>query len=138
MNAKEYLKQYGRCVKECEMLKERINTLRDEYDLIGSGAGDGIGTGEPGNPTERKALRVAQLEERLTKAYEERLETESLIWKLILEVGGTESQLLANRYVYLKSWEQICVDMNYSWNGIHKKHRVALKRANEILNQRGY
>ena len=32
------------------------------------------------------------------------------------------------RYIYGYKWEKVCVETNYSWEGIHKIHRKILKK----------
>ena len=36
--------------------------------------------------------------------------------------------LLINRYVLLKTWEQIAVDMNYGWAQVHRLHSKAIRK----------
>ena len=37
-----------------------------------------------------------------------------------------EAYLIRLRYLELKRWEEICVEMNYSWKHIHRIHSDAL------------
>ena len=37
-----------------------------------------------------------------------------------------EQEVLRLRYIRLKSWEQICVDMEYGWAQVHRFHGKAL------------
>ena len=39
---------------------------------------------------------------------------------------GTESLILHKRYIELKPWEQICIEMDYSWKQTHRLHSRAL------------
>lgn len=45
----------------------------------------------------------------------------------IRELPARESYLIRARYVELMSWERIAVDMNYSWQHIHRVHADALR-----------
>lgn len=36
--------------------------------------------------------------------------------------------LMRSRYIQGKTWEQICVQLNYSWRQIHYLHSKALKK----------
>lgn len=49
------------------------------------------------------------------------------IEKTIQTLPARESYLIRLRYLELKSWENICVEMNYSWRQIHYIHAEALK-----------
>lgn len=64
-----------------------------------------------------------ELQEQLRKSYEALTQIE----KAIECLPDREKYLIRARYVELKTWEQIAVDMKYSWRGVHKIHAGALK-----------
>ena len=37
------------------------------------------------------------------------------------------------RYVDIKTWEQIAVEMNYGWTQVHNLHGSALGAASELI-----
>lgn len=39
---------------------------------------------------------------------------------------GLESTILHKRYIELKAWEKICVEIDYSWKQTHRIHGQAL------------
>ena len=39
---------------------------------------------------------------------------------------GIEADIFRKRYLELKTWEQICVDLDYSWRQTHRLHSKAL------------
>ena len=41
---------------------------------------------------------------------------------------STERLILRSRYLQCKKWEQICVELNYSWRQIHRLHSNILKK----------
>lgn len=47
-------------------------------------------------------------------------------------IGAVENQtyqlILTERYINLKHWEDVAVDNNYSWQGVHAIHNKALKK----------
>lgn len=49
------------------------------------------------------------------------------IEQTIEQLPEREKYLMRARYIECKSWEQIAVDMHYSWQWIHKIHSRALK-----------
>ena len=59
----------------------------------------------------------------LTKSYAKISEIENAINGL----PEKEKYLIRSRYIECKSWEQIAVDMNYSWMQTHRIHSGALK-----------
>lgn len=46
---------------------------------------------------------------------------------------GALRTLLINRYIIFKSWEQIAVDMGYSWQHTHRLHNKALCEVAAII-----
>lgn len=40
----------------------------------------------------------------------------------------TDRNIVRLKYIDGHTWEKICVILNYSWNGIHKKHRKILEK----------
>ena len=41
--------------------------------------------------------------------------------------------VLMKRYVDIKTWEQIAVEMNYGWTQVHNLHGSALGAASELI-----
>lgn len=65
-----------------------------------------------------------QINSQLTKSYGQILRIENAIERL----PEKEKYLIRARYIECKHWEQIAVDMNYSWQHIHRLHSEALTR----------
>ena len=40
----------------------------------------------------------------------------------------TDRNIVRLKYLDGHTWEKICVILNYSWNGVHKKHRKILEK----------
>lgn len=61
-----------------------------------------------------------------------RTKQECMVTKLEIECriadmpDGVDSSILHKRYIEFKSWEQICVDLDYSWRQTHRLHSKAL------------
>lgn len=49
------------------------------------------------------------------------------IEKAIEKLPPREALLIRLRYLDQKRWEEICVEMNYSWRQVHRIHSDALK-----------
>jgi hypothetical protein len=47
---------------------------------------------------------------------------------------GIESLILHKRYIEFKTWEQICVEIDYSWKQTHRLHSNALSNLKMTLN----
>ena len=128
MTAKEYLKQYEYAVDRVRRYEEEyqneltlIDAIRSASDNDGMPHGSGIG-----KPTEDKAVRLADRALRLTEAKLEAIRIRQEVFDLIDSVDGIEGDVLYQRYIKLHKWEEVCVLLHYSWQGIHLIHRRAL------------
>ena len=128
MTAKEYLKQYQYAVDRVRRYEEEyenelllIDAIRSALDNDGMPHGSGIS-----KPTEDKAIRLADRALRLTEARLEAIQIRQEVFDLIDSIDGIEGDVLYQRYVNLHKWEEICVLLHYSWQGIHLIHRRAL------------
>ena len=128
MTAKEYLKQYQYAVDRVRRYEEEyenesllIDAIRSASDNDGMPHGSGIS-----KPTEDKAVRLADRALRLTEARLEAIRIRQEVFDLIDSIDGVEGDVLYQRYVNLHKWEEICVLLHYSWQGIHLIHRRAL------------
>lgn len=128
MTAKEYLKQYEYAVDRVRRYEEEyenesllIDAIRSASDNDGMPHGSGIS-----KPTEDKAIRLADRALRLTEARLEAIRIRQDVFDLIDSIDGVEGDVLYQRYINLHKWEEICVLLHYSWQGIHLVHRRAL------------
>ena len=128
MTAKEYLKQYEYAVDRVRRYEEEyenelalIDAVRSVSDNDGMPHGSGIG-----KPTEQKAMRLADKSLRLTEARLEAIRIRQDVFNLIDSIDGIEGDVLYQRYIKLHKWEEVCVLLHYSWQGIHLVHRRAL------------
>ena len=134
MTAKEYLKQYEWAVKRVRRYEEEyqnesmlIDAVRSLSDNDGMPHGSGIS-----KPTEDKAIRLADKKMRLINARLEAVEIRQEIFDFIDRIDGIEGDVLYERYIKLRKWEDICVLLHYSWYGVHNAHRRALMIVDEM------
>ncbi len=128
MTAKEYLKQYEYAVDRVRRYEEEyenelalIDAVRSVSDNDGMPHGSNIS-----KPTEEKAIRLADKSLRLTEARLEAIRIRQEVFDLIDSIDGIEGDVLYERYIKLHKWEEVCVLLHYSWQGIHLVHRRAL------------
>ena len=69
-----------------------------------------------------------EINEKLKQSYEVMASIERAIERL----PEREKYLIRSRYLECKSWEQIAVDMNYSWRQVHNIHSDALKELKRV------
>lgn len=140
MRAKEYLRQYEELNRIAEQHREEYEIETEKIDAIGSTL-----AGEPGMPhgtgisrkTEDKAIRLADKAMKWKMAELDALEKRQEIYELISQIKGVEGDVLYQRYIRLRKWEEICVLVHMSWNGTHKAHRRALMAVQIILDKSG-
>lgn len=140
MKAKEYLRQYEELNRIAEQHREEYEIETEKIDAIGSTL-----AGEPGMPhgtgisrkTEDKAIRLADKAMKWKMAELDALEKRQEIYELISQIKGVEGDVLYQRYIRLRKWEEICVLVHMSWNGTHKAHRRALMAVQIILDKSG-
>ncbi len=128
MTAKEFLRQYEYADRKVRRLETEYHDELIMVDAIRSASdNDGMPHGTNiSRPTEDKALRLADKHLRLIDAKTEAIEKRQEVFDLINGIDGVEGDLLYERYIKLRKWEEICILLNYSWQGVHLVHRRAL------------
>lgn len=129
MTAKEFLRQYEYKAREAERLREVYETQQEKIDAIGStlssDAGMPHGTGVS-RKTEDKAIKLADAALAWKEAELDALLAKGRVFDLIGNITGVEGEILYQRYVNLRTWEEICVLIHYTWSSTHRAHRRAL------------
>ena len=133
--AKDYLEQYGKAqrrVRQCQAQYERqlflSDSIRSPSDNDGMPHGSGIS-----KPTENKAIKLADKSIDVLKAKAEAFRILGEIFAVAYSVGGIESDVLIERYINLKDWEDIFPIVNYSESQTHRYHRAGLDKVAELL-----
>lgn len=125
---KEYLKSYKSKCKKLESLEEQLLSIREvEKSAKTQSISD--------MPKSSKKTDLSDLMVMIEIIYTKivNLRAECLSRKLDIESriadlsDGTESLILHKRYIEIKEWEQICVDIGYSWKHTHRLHSNALR-----------
>ena len=156
MKAKDYLMQCRIIDREIRELDAMISGIREElvgfgFSVVKSAWPDGQphGTGTT-DPTAVNAAKAADMltEERRQELRKELmdLETKALrrrsdLWskraELIDVIGEVQNPIQAEilylRYLHGKSWEQIAVEIGYSWRHTVRIHGDALQAVEKIM-----
>lgn len=72
-------------------------------------------------------VEMVELDEKIQAKLAESYELARKIEETIESLPEREQYLMRARYIEGKSWEQIAVDMHYSWQHVHKIHAHALR-----------
>lgn len=127
---KRKLHSYNATRWECKQIEEQLEQLRATIEAPRSQAMDGMPHGSRGG--DAMAGIVAELVG-LQEKYTDKLhrlnaalaEVEDMIDGL---EDPVERRLMRCRYIEGKVWEEVCVEMNYSWRQTHNIHSKALDK----------
>lgn len=126
MTAKEYMQQYGQAMRRTRAISDHLAELRALCEQLRT---------EDGHRVALDAA-VANLVDAERKTAAEvtqlcRIETE--VSCTIDRLPEPYRTLLFERYINGKTWEQIAVDMHYSYRGVTKMHGKALQAVKECI-----
>lgn len=133
--AKEYLQQVRKVKSRINDLKEEIETMKELAVSIGA-----ISQGEKvmSSASQDKMAdiickiedRVAELKTNMTEYIQLRAEVMATISKVD---NDDYQQILYKRYCQMKKWEEIALEMSYSWRWVIKLHGRALEEVDKII-----
>ena len=135
MNAKDYLMQCRQIEEQILQIDAEIQSLRDEQILLRSpwpdGQPHGTGKSDPvGNQAAKIADQIQTLEKKRGELWLKRseiIETIGMVQDFVLH------RLLWLRYVQGVSFEEVAVDMHYSYRHVTRLHGKALQRVEKIM-----
>ena len=125
---KQELQSYYWLRKNIEKLEHKLLELESEATRVttritqepkgGSGNSDKLGG---------IVAEILTVQEKINNKLRRSYITMSEIEHATVELPEREAYLIRARYIDCKSWEQIAVDMHYSWRQIHYIHSEALR-----------
>lgn len=123
---KEYLNRYLKSVKREKYILEEIQRLREDK-MFPSIVNDGMPKGNKCSDLSDFAVILDEEIEKLKKERLEKVRAYSEISKNIRRMeNDNEREMLTLRYIKGLKWEEICVEMGYSWKHVHRIHSSAL------------
>ena len=134
MTAKEWLMRGWRIDREITALER---TRRETWERLTSTTPSYAGETVQGESDPHKYDRLAELDATITRRIDRLIDTKQEIIDVIAQVQDSRYRtLLTERYTAFKTWEQIAVDMNYSFRQITRMHGLALMALAPIIEQR--
>lgn len=127
---KEELKEYIETKREIKIIEEKIEFLESKKTSIKSQ----IITDMPRGEAEQDRLgqlliRIEELielyNEKQSNLIKQQMKIENCIDKLD---SSLERNIMRLRYLESMKWEKICVEVNYSWENVHRIHRKILSK----------
>lgn len=135
MTAKEFLQQYGEAVRIAEMVKTEYDQEQDLIDSVRSALG-GDGTPHGGGiskATENKAIKLADKALELKDAEIEAISIRQKVFDVIRTVPGEKGDVLYERYINLKSWDEVADSVGYSKRHTRNLHDEAIDIVQHFL-----
>lgn len=128
---KEELKNFIENKREIEIIKDKLEYLEEKKTSIKSLIIDDMPKGY-NSDNDRISALLGEIEELINiyrekelKLIKQQIHIENAISNLD---DPTDRNIIRLKYLDGHTWEKICVILNYSWNGIHKKHRKILEK----------
>ena len=131
MTAKQYLNRARRIDKRINDLLAQVKSTKDSVESITQNYGGDVTTGTK-NP--HKFDRLVELEGLVDQKIQEQL---TLKDETLLTIGKLKDRrqrmILTEYYLEMKTWEQVAVDIGYSYQHVMRLHGYALKAVSEIM-----
>lgn len=141
MSAKEYLIQIKTLQAKARAIEEELATIREEIGALRSPWPDGQPRGSAtSDPVGAEAVKLAEQTGKLEAEYRAKLfEIQRKRMEIITLLDGLEDaechELLIQRYVRCERWEQIAINMGYSYQWVAGPlHGRALAMVEKLLN----
>ena len=128
---KEYLRSYRAAVKREERILEDIQELRASKAFPAAISYDGMPKGSNQTDLSDYIETLERMIENLKAERLEKIRRREKIEKAIKDMSDdNEREVLRLRYIDGKKWEEVCIEMGYSWRQTHYIHSRALHNLN--------
>ena len=133
MTAKQYMNRARRVDSEIESLTKLVQKTRESLESITQNyTGDTIQSTK--NP--HKYDRLVELESLIDEKIAEQIKIKKETLETISQLKDRrQREVLIGYYLNMNTWEQVAVDMNYSYMHITRLHGYALKGVEAIINK---
>ena len=135
IEAKEYLQQVRKAKLHINSLQEEIDTMKELAVSIGA-----ISQGEKvlsSVSQDKMADIICEIEDRMSELKDNVTEYIKLRTEVMATISKVDNddyqQILYKRYCQMKKWEEIALEMNYSWRWVIKLHGRALNEIDIII-----
>lgn len=137
MTAKEYLNYIRSIDTRLKIQEERISQL--EKDICSIQALDYTKDKVTGTKTadiSDKIIKLDELRQEANKQWDKLIEEREAARNIIEKMeNAMEQRVLIGRYLRNENWENLRVEMKYSWRGIFNIHKGALKNFKRRYNE---
>lgn len=134
MTAKQFMNRARRVDKEIAALEQMIERTRDNLTRITQNY-DSDGAQSTKDP--HKYDRLLELEGVVAEKIDEQIRMKKEIIETISQLKDRRQRIvLTEYYLNMKTWEQVAVDINYSYMHVTRIHGYALKEVQRIIDGR--
>lgn len=135
MTAKEYLEQYKEAERIVQSIREEYLKQTEQIDSIRSAlGGDGLPrSGDVSKKVEAQAVRLAEKAEQLLQAEADALALRQQVYRTVQKVRGDPGDVLHERYVNLRKWEDIADVLGYTERNCHYLHDKGLAIVENLI-----
>lgn len=131
MTAKQYLNRVRRIDKEISALLRLVQKTRESLTTVTQNY-DSDGAQNTKNP--HKFDRLIELESLVDQKIDDQIALKAEILDTIMKLDDRRQRLvLMEYYIEMKTWEQVAVDLNYSYMHVTRIHGYALKEIQKVL-----
>lgn len=124
---KEYLNSYKNLCRKLKSLEDQLQSLREVEQSAKIQSISDMPKGNKQSDLSDYMIKLDVVFTKISKAKSECLERKIEIESKIADLAdGIESSLLHKRYLEFETWEQICIEIGYSWMQTHRLHSKAL------------
>ena len=134
MCPKKYLQQIKKCEDQIDNKIAEVSKLREMATSITSTLKeDVVQTSGSGDKLGEAVSKILDLENEINAEIDKLVDIKKEIMGVIDALNEPHSTLLYKRYFQFKKWEEIAIEMNYSYRQITRMHGRALQKVSEFL-----
>lgn len=135
MTIKEYLERYGEADRLARLSRIEYQKELERIDAIHSPlGGDGTPHGSGISRTvENKAIKLADRAKEVRRVETEALQIMREVYDVIRKVPGKPGDVLYERYINLKSWNDVAKAIKYSKRQAHRFHDEGLLYLENVI-----
>ena len=129
MQAKEFLNKIRHIDMMIDCKLEQTSNLRSRLTSINVTMGERVQSSLDPDKFTNTISKIVELEKEINDDIDKLVDLKSIARKAIDSLDNDiEKMVLYKRYFENKTFEQISVELNYSWRRIHQFHGDALKK----------
>lgn len=135
MSPKEYLSRYLEADREINAKLDEISQLRAK--ITGTGISlnpDKVQTSPPSDTMARIVDKIVDMEKEVDEEIDQLREIKREVYQVIFSLSDERYRaVLRRRYINGKTWEQIAVELHYSYKQVCRIHGKALQKLKDVL-----